>query len=78
LKTRAENLVDVYLSGKERKKLSSIKDMTETEEKEVLKRFLKDYFESDDEVLSPQQLIEKYHDEIADLAKYDNDTKDIF
>lgn len=78
LATRASNLVDVYLSGKDRSKLPSIKDLSEAQEKEILKRFLKDYFESEDESLSVKELVEKYKDEITDLAKHDRDTQDVF
>ena len=78
LKTRCENLLDVYLDEKDRKKLSSVKNLKEAEEKEILKRMLKDYFEEDDKKLSIKELIEKYQDELKDLCKYDNDTKDIF
>ena len=78
LKTRCENLIDVYLKDKDRKKLPSIKDLTEQEEKEILCRMLKDYIEDDDKNLSPKQLIEKYNDEIKELCKYDKDTKDVF
>jgi len=81
LKTRCENLVKVYLEDKDRKKLPSVKDLTEQEEKEILARMLKDYFEEDDKKLSSKDLVEKYQDELigkGGLCKYDNDTKDIF
>ena len=78
LKTRCENLMAVYIDGKDRKKLPSIKNLKETEEKEILARILKDYFEQDDKKLSAKALIEKYADELKELCKYDNDTKDIF
>ncbi len=81
LKTRCENLVKVYIEDKDRKKLPSIKDLTEKEEKEILERMLKDYFEEDDKKLSSKELVEKYQDELigkCGLCKYDNDTKDIF
>lgn len=81
LKTRCENLVKVYLQDKDRKKLPSIKDLTEKEEKEILARMLKDYFEEDDKKLSSKELVEKYQDALigkGGLCKYDNDTKDIF
>jgi len=45
LKTRCENLSKVYLDKKDRKKLPSIKDLTEKEEKEILARMLKDYID---------------------------------
>ncbi len=78
LKTRCENLLAVYIDGKDRKKLSSIKNLKESEEKEILARMLKDYFEKDDKKLSAKGLVEKYQDELKELCKYDNDTKDVF
>ncbi len=78
LKTRCENLSSVYLDEKERAKLPSIKNLTEEQEKEILIRMLKDYIEEDDYALTPEQIIEKYSDELKELCKYDNDTKDVF
>jgi len=78
LKTRCENLMAVYINGKDRNKLPSIKDLKEAEEKEILARILKDYFENDDKKLSTKAMITKYADELKELCKYDNDTKDVF
>ncbi|PIR41997.1 MAG: N-6 DNA methylase [Candidatus Yanofskybacteria bacterium CG10_big_fil_rev_8_21_14_0_10_37_15] len=78
LKTRCENLLAVYLEGKDRKKLPSVKGLKEAEEKQILARMLKDYLEEDDKKLSVKELIEKYQDELKELCKYDNDTKDAF
>jgi type I restriction enzyme M protein len=85
LKTRCENLLAVYLEGKHRKKLPSVKDLKEVEEKQILARMLKDYLEEDNlpteqagKKLSAKELIEKYQDELKELCKYDNDTKDAF
>jgi type I restriction enzyme M protein len=78
LKTRCENLVAVYLDGKDRRKLPSVKELTDKEERELLTRMLKDYIEDDDKKLSAKALIEKYEDELEELYKYDNDTKDVF
>jgi type I restriction enzyme M protein len=78
LKTRCENLLLVYLNGKDRKKLPSVKDLSEKQEKEILIRMLKDYFEVVDSKLSSKDLIKKYENELLDLCKYDNDTKDVF
>ncbi|MBI2552561.1 restriction endonuclease subunit M [Candidatus Uhrbacteria bacterium] len=78
LKTRCENLLAVYLEDKDRKKLPSIKDLKEAEEKQILARMLKDYLEEDDKKLSAKALVEKYQDELKELCKYDNDTKDAF
>ena len=52
--------------------------MKEEEEKEILARMLKDYIENDDLKLSAKELAEKYQDELKELCKYDNDTKDVF
>ena len=78
LKTRCENLMAVYLDGKDRKKLPSIKNLSEKQEKEILARMLKDYFDVGDENFHPKDLIKKYQDELKDLCKYNNDTKDVF
>ena len=78
LKTRCENLLKVYTEDKDRKKLPSIKNLSEAEEKTILARMLKDYFEKDDKKLSAKDLVEKYQDELKDLCKYNNDTKDVF
>ncbi len=78
LKTRCENLMDVYLEEKDRQKLSSIKDLTESDEKQILTRMLKNYIEEGDQNLSPKEIIQKYKDELKELCKYDNDTKDFF
>lgn len=78
LKTRCENLMAVYFDEKDRKKLPSVKDLTEKEEKEILTRILKDYIEQDDKKLSVDELIEKYTDELKSLCKYDNDIKEVF
>lgn len=78
LSTRCKDLLDVYLDGKDRKKLSSIKGLKEAEEKEILKRMLKNYIQPSDEKLSTKILVEKYASELKELSKYDNDTKDAF
>ena len=78
LKTRCENLLAVYLEGKDRKKLPSVKDLKDAEEKQILARMLKDYLEEDDKKLARKELIEKYQDELKELCKYDKDTKDAF
>lgn len=78
LKTRALNLIDVYLNGKERKKLPSIKDLDETGEKKILIRLLKDYILEDDSLLNPKEIIEKYKSELDELCKFDKDTTDVF
>ncbi|MBU2504039.1 MAG: N-6 DNA methylase [Nanoarchaeota archaeon] len=78
LKTRCENLLTVYLDDKDRKKMPSIKSLKESEERTILARMLKDYIEDDDKKFSAKELVEKYKDELKELCKYDNDTKDAF
>jgi len=78
LKTRCENLILVYLNEKDRNKMPSIKNLTGKEEKEILTKMLKDFFEEDDNKLSANELVEKYTDELKELCKHDNDTKDTF
>ena len=78
LKTRCENLIKIYVDGKNRKQYPSIKELTEDKERVILIRMLKDYFVKDDEDLSPKEIIEKYQDELKTLCKFDKDTKDIF
>lgn len=78
LKTRCENLCAVYLENKDRKKLPSIKELSEKEEKEILTRMLKNYIEDNDKNHTPKELVEKYQDELKELCKYNRDTKDVF
>jgi len=78
LKTRCENLIAIYSDEKDRKKLPSIKNLSEKEEKKILSRMLKDYFEDDDKKLSAKELVEKYQNELQELCKYDKDTQDVF
>jgi len=78
LKTRTENLLAVYFEGKDRKKLLSVKNLKETEEKQIFARMLKNYLEEDDKKLSAKELVEKFRNELKELCEYDNDTKDVF
>lgn len=45
---------------------------------ENTKRLLKDYISNEDNEVSLKELIENYKDEINELCKYDNDTKEVF
>ena len=78
LKTRASNLIEVYIGRKDRNKLPSVKFLNEKEDLEILHRILKNYLEENDKKLSPTEIITKYQDEITDLCRVDNDTKDVF
>lgn len=78
LKTRVNNYIDVYLNGKDRNKLTSIKNDTPETEKENIIRFLKDFIEEDDKNLNINELLKKYESEINELSGFDNDLTDIF
>ena len=40
----------------------------------MLKYYLEEYYQ----ILSSKEIVEKYNDELKELCKYDNDTKDVF
>ncbi|MCE8164031.1 MAG: SAM-dependent DNA methyltransferase [Candidatus Moeniiplasma glomeromycotorum] len=77
-KTRCENLLKVHLHGQDRKKFSSIKDLSEVEEKKILVRMLKDCQEEEDKNLTVRVIIEKYQKELLQLVNVNKDTKDVF
>lgn len=74
LKTRAENIVAVFDGKKKKEDLPSIKDLTEDEERLILKRILKTQLYNKDENLSRDELIQKYRTEIAGICQFDKDT----
>ncbi|MDY5181179.1 restriction endonuclease subunit M [Butyribacter sp.] len=78
IKTRVENIVAVYDGKKEKKKLPSIKDLSENEEKNLLVSVLKFYISDEDKTLSNGEIIEKYRDEIKGMCTIDKDTADYF
>ncbi|MCZ7601623.1 MAG: N-6 DNA methylase [Melioribacteraceae bacterium] len=78
LKTRCENLIKVYLDGKDRKKYPSIKKLSQDQEREILLKMLKDHIEDEDKKLTSENLIKKYETELGDLTKIDKDTVDVF
>jgi type I restriction enzyme M protein len=78
LKTRVENYIKMLIEGKEQKSYPSIKDHKEPQMKKNILRFLKNFIVPDDEKCTAKELLEKYTDEIREVAKYDNDTKDVF
>jgi len=78
LKTRAENLLAVFEGKKQKSKLPSVKDLTEQEEADILRRLLKNHLTERDSALDSKGLIAKYHTEIEDVCKYDKDTADVF
>lgn len=78
LRTRVQNLKAVYDGTKEKSKLPSIKNMTESEERETICKMLISYLAESDNKLSTKQLIDKYYDELEELCTYDKDTVETF
>jgi type I restriction enzyme M protein len=78
LTTRCLNLIDVYQYGKDRSKLKSIKNLTEDEEKKILRQYLRNFFSERDEVLTPSQIVSKYVDDLIAITRPDKDLKDTF
>lgn len=78
LKTRVLNLLDVYIHNKNRNKLTSIKNLSLDEEKELILRMLKNYAELSDSELNIFDLIKKYKEELTDLCRFDKDTESLF
>ena len=78
LKTRCENIIAVYQGTKNRDKLPSIKNLTESDEKQIIFDMLKNLISEDDKCLPIQAIITKYEELIASICKIDKDTKDAF
>ena len=78
LKTRTENLIAVYDEQKDRNRFPSIKEMTENDEKTVIKRILKNYITEEDNHLTIKELISKYIEELKDLCSINKDTSDLY
>jgi type I restriction enzyme M protein len=78
LKTRAENLLAVHDGKKEKRRLPSVKDLTEQEETDILRRILMNHLTERDIAFDSKGLIIKYRAEIEDVCKYDRDTADVF
>lgn len=78
LKTRTLNLIGVYKENKDIKKYPSIANLKENEKKEILKKMLKNDLVDEDLNLSTNDMIKKYSDELLNVCKIDNDTKDTF
>lgn len=60
LVTRIENIIAVYAGKKKKERLSSIKNLSEKQEKELIIRFLKHYLSEEEKNLSKEELIIKY------------------
>lgn len=73
LATRCKNLIEVYLKGKKRSKLSSIRDLSETEEKNLIFKLLRDLIPAVDVDLPIKDLLTKYETDIVNICKPDKD-----
>ena len=71
LKTRIENIKSVYLDGKDRSKYPSIKDLTKSDEKNLLLELLNSVIRPDDRNLDLEDILNKYLSNINDLCTYD-------
>ncbi len=84
LKTRVKDYMDFFVNGKPLNKkwasdvVENIEKGDEASIKLVILRYLKDYYNHEDEELGVKDLLLKYVEEIEEISSYDNDTKDIF
>jgi type I restriction enzyme M protein len=78
LKTRVENIVDVYDGKKVKANLPSIQDLTQDEETQLLKAILKYHLSEQDSDIDTKGLMEKYRNEIKLMCSTDKDTSDAF
>ncbi|MBQ5153292.1 N-6 DNA methylase [Macrococcoides caseolyticum] len=90
LKTRTNNIIDVFYGKKKKEKLSSIKELTEREEVELLLEILSDNIMKKDLQLYSditldsdlyeykKMLIKKYSDDFNVIEKFDKDTQQEF
>ncbi len=78
LKTRCENLCAVADGKKEKKKLPSIKNLTESEEKECILSLLRNLIPERDKDIEVNEIIKKYRNDIDMVCKIDRDIADSF
>lgn len=78
LKTRCENLCAVADGKKNKAKLTSIKNMTEEEERTCILQLLRTLIPERDKRLNTNDLIQKYRAQIEEVCKVDNDTREVF
>lgn len=76
LRTRVQNIINIHDGLKKQSSLPSIKNLDDNQQKELLVKLLKPYKVNDE--LNKDEIIGKYRDELCDLCKLDNDTKEEF
>lgn len=78
LKTRGANLNSIYVAGKKRNSMPSVKNLKPEEELEILHKLLKDYVRGESRKLNSEEFTIKFTKELKEICTYDNDTKDVF
>ncbi len=79
LKTRISNLLDIYISGKDRTKLDSVKDLSSNEEKEIITKALNEIVNQKDlEENDSEKLILMYEEELKQFCAFDKKITDEF
>lgn len=78
LKTRCENLIKVYVGGKDRTKYPSISSLNEQQEKDLLISILSQVVAEELDSFTVKQIISKFIDELSLFCKYDTSTKYTF
>lgn len=78
LKTRCENLIEVYIKKQSRTKFSTISSLTNKDELKILFKMLKGYLEEIDKTLNPEDLVKKYYVLLKELCQYDKGIEKIF
>ena len=78
LKTRIENLINVYKNQKPKEQYPSIKDLSTVDERTIINRFIKAYLQEEDDNLTNEEIINKYYEEIVELCKIEKDTEKEF
>lgn len=74
LKTRITNLMKVYIDGDDRNKYTSIKNLTELEEKEIIAEIINNKVSSlEIEKNTTQEIINNYKDLFVEFTKIDKD-----
>ncbi len=84
LQIRMKNYIDYFVNEKELNKkwakdvIKDIDNNNESDIKNNILRFLKDYKTAEDLKLSIKDILKKYYNEINELSKYDKDTTELF
>lgn len=74
LKTRVNNLIEVYSNNKDKSKLSSIKDLSIAQEKEIILRYTNNFSKDIDKELTMEELLENFKTKIEEINEFDKDT----